>query len=508
MPNKYDGPVYVIRQKIVEDEYFELVTDKRFSLINKCHNILVKHAEHLLNKLDKDKTYQDMLNKYRELEPNSKERSSLGKQMNEYRKSIGLSKSGLEKYIAKWQRMHSKNISSHQSQKEAARVMRGVDDVIFSDGKKLHFRKYSETYTICGKSKTNGISYDRETNTFKWMGETFKLKKINPKNEYLINALYPEGTKPLDISYCEIKRMMFPNGWHYYLDIYVKGTPPQKHKLGKGRAGIDPGTSTIAVSAEKKVILRELAPKTNAYTKKQKKLLKAMDKSRRATNPDNYDVDGKIKKGSKSWKQSNHYKELSRRYKSICRQKALYIRQSHNILANEILKEADIVIVEHMDYKSLQKRARETKRQDKTSIVKSKDGKPKEIKKYKRKKRFGKSLGNRAPAELLEIIKRKIISAGGAYLEVDTKKFKASQYNHIEDTYTKSKLSERTKNIGGQEVQRDLYSAFLMQNTSIGLDMPDRDKCIENFENFIKLQEIEINNLKASGISKPECFGF
>ena len=64
---------------------------------------------------------------------------------------------------------------------------------------------------------------------------------------------------------------------------------------------------------------------------------------------------------------------------------------------------------------------------------------------------------------LILIIDRKLKYNSNEIHKVDTKTFKASQYNHITDTYNKKGLSQR-----GQEIlpnvwiQRDLYSAFLL----------------------------------------------
>jgi hypothetical protein len=500
--------LYVIRLSIEQTEYFNMLSNKRFALINKCHNIMIKHSNHLLNKLKHDKQYQDLLDAYHKAEAGSKEAKAIGRQMNEYRSSIGLSKSWLESYIKIWQKQHSDHISSHQAQKEAQGVMSGVDKIIFSSGKELHFRKLSQTTTLCSKSPTNGVAFDRETMAFRWLKDLFSVKPLDKDNLYMIQALYPNGTESLPISYCEIKRMMFPNGWHYYLNIYVKGTAPQKHVVGIGKAGVDPGTSTMAVSTEHKAILRELAPKTNNYTKRLKHTLKAMDKSRRGSNPDNYDSDGRVIKGCKIWRKSKRYKELERKYQSLCRRKALYIRQSHCILANEVLEQANNIIVEHMDYRGLQHRAKNTERQDKVTVIKNRKGKQQAVRKYKRKKRFGKSLGSRAPAEFLTILKQKLDAVDGQYNEVDTKAFKASQYDHSDNTYTKVTLNTRFKIVGGIEVQRDLYSAFLIQHSNRNLDSPDRQACIMDFKTFVNLQNEEIQYLKASDQSRPECFGF
>lgn len=469
---------------------------------------MVKRSIHLLNRLKHDKQYQSLLDAYHKADAGSKEAKAIGKQMNAYRESIGLSKSGLEAYIKVWQKQHSDHISSHQAQKEAQRVMSGVDKVIFGNGRQLHFRKLFQTTTLCSKSPNNGTAFDRKSMTFRWLKDIFSLEPINKDNLYLIQALYPNGTEPLSISYCEIKRMMFPNGWHYYLNVYIKGIAPQKHVIGTGKAGIDPGTSTMAISTEHKAMLRELAPRTNSYTKRLKDTLKAMDRSRRDSNPDNYDSGGKPIKGCRVWYKSKRYKELERKYQSLCRQKALYVRQSHCILANEVLEQADSIIVEHMDYRGLQHRAKNTERQDKTSVIKNSKGKRQTIRKYKRKKRFGRSLGSRAPSEFLTILKQKLDAAGGQYNEVNTKAFKASQYNHSDDTYTKVSLSTRFKTIDGVKVQRDLYSAFLIQHSNSNLDAPDRRTCIIDFQAFVDFQNKELQYLKASGQSMPECFGF
>ncbi|HEY5575838.1 MAG TPA: transposase, partial [Clostridiaceae bacterium] len=55
--------------------------------------------------------------------------------------------------------------------------------------------------------------------------------------------------------------------------------------------------------------------------------------------------------------------------------------------------------------------------------------------KFIRKKRFGKSLANKAPSLFLTILKRKLGARGGLYFEVDTYDVKASQYNHLNEEY-------------------------------------------------------------------------
>ena len=97
---------------------------------------------------------------------------------------------------------------------------------------------------------------------------------------------------------------------------------------------------------------------------------------------------------------------------------------------------------------------------------------------------------------------------GGSVYKVDTKTFRASQYDHILDTYKKCSLSERSKYIDNTKVQRDLYSAFLLKNSNESLDHPDREKCIMEFPVFVKMQNELISELKENHVSMKQCFGF
>ena len=188
-----------------------------------------------------------------------------------------------------------------------------------------------------------------------------------------------------------------------------------------------------------------------------------------------------------------------RKVRSIYRKKVAYIKQDHEERANRFLAHADTIYIESMDYRALQKRARDTSRKEEASQVKQKDGTVKLIRKFKKKKRFGRSLNNRAPDSFITILKRKAGLLGVTVMEIQTRTYKASQYNHVTGECVKALLSERKKEIDGRTVQRDLYSAFLIQNPSDDLAVSDQRACKERFQNFLQLQECLI---------MPQCFGF
>ena len=157
-----------------------------------------------------------------------------------------------------------------------------------------------------------------------------------------------------------------------------------------------------------------------------------------------------------------------------------------------------------MQFKSLQKRSSKTEVSDKTVLTKT----GKTVSKFKKKKRFGKSLGVHSPGKFMEVLKYKCELLNIEYKEIDSYKIKASQFNHVSGEYKKPKLSERSKFIGGHKVQRDLYSAFLIKNTDESLSSVDIDKCNEQFPSFLVQQNERIDYMKANNISNKSCFGF
>lgn len=90
---------------------------------------------------------------------------------------------------------------------------------------------------------------------------------------------------------------------------------------------------------------------------------------------------------------------------------------------------------------------------------------------------------------------------------MNTVSFCASQYNHVTDDYVKKKLSQRWNDIGGQRIQRDLYSAFLLKNSVPDLTHTDRDKCLKTFETFKTNHDSCIDELMHSNRNLLSSFG-
>ena len=100
----------------------------------------------------------------------------------------------------------------------------------------------------------------------------------------------------------------------------------------------------------------------------------------------------------------------------------------------------------------------------------------------------------------------KVVRAGGSFQKIKTWEAKASQYNHLDHSYNKKKLSQRWNQMpDGRRIQRDLYSAFLIQYSNSALNGFDDNLCNANYEHFVTLHDKEIRRLK--GIKMPSSAG-
>lgn len=523
--------IHVIRLGIELHPGNRELFEKRFAIMNRIHNTMVDVSRKHLRMLDRDELYQELLPQYKKLrqikkptKAQTEEIQTLAEQLEEIRASYYLTNNSLQHWILPMSHKFSHHVSSEQVQKEATRVYAGIAEVIFHGAEDIAFKNRNQQRTICGKSPKNGIIlYDRfhrnylpkrdlkkisedpelcDEDMFRWIDQYFYLN-IDYDDPYIVEALNA------DVAYCEIERLAFNDGWHYYLNVYLKGPAPKKHTMGNSTAGIDPGTSTMAMVSDTAIMLRELAPDVAKYEKEIAKLQREVDRSERISDPQNFDTKGKIKKGKHKWHRSKTCRKNRQRIRTLYRKKSAYVRQSHEILANEMLADSDMFIVEDMDYRALARRSKKKpKRKTIPAIVTKKDGTKQKIYMFERKKRFGHSIQCRAPSEFLTILQRKCKQYGGTYHEIDTVEFRASQYNHDMNEYIKVGLSCREKVIAGQTVQRDLYSAFLIRCSNSNYNRPDRAMCMKKFDSFIVHINEEINYMKSNRISMKRCFGF
>ncbi|MCI6877979.1 MAG: hypothetical protein MR840_04165 [Solobacterium sp.] len=300
------------------------------------------------------------------------------------------------------------------------------------------------------------------------------------------NDIYAQTALLDEVKYVRIYPQHIRNKKRWFVQLIFKGTPPSKNRQYGDNfkvQGIDIGTSTIAIVSNEKANLKELAPNCKENENKIKVYQRKLDRSRKATNPNNYNEDGTITKGRHNWYKSKSYLNTQSKLKDEYRKLSVKRKQAHEILANQIIAESLDIRVEEMNFKGLQKRSKKTT-VDKNGKINS-------------KKRYGKTIKNRAPSMFLSILDRKIKYYNLELKKINTYKVKASQYNPIDRTYKKKQLKDRLIELNeGIIVQRDLLSAYIIAHTNDDLETIDEVSCYDDFNTFKKLQDNEIQRLK------------
>jgi hypothetical protein len=227
------------------------------------------------------------------------------------------------------------------------------------------------------------------------------------------------------------------DGNRYFVQLVLEGhafVKPKHQEAGQETIGLDIGPSTLAIvprqgAADLVTFCEALAPKT----RNKRRMLRKMERQRRANNPHNYDEQGRVKKGRLHWKESQSYKATRRQHANAERKLAAHRKSLHGQLAHRIAQVGKTITIEKTSFKGWQKV-------------------------------YGRSIGLRAPGLFVAHLSRIVAKTGGTLTEVSAFKTKLSQYCHHCGQYQKKPRSQRWHqcSCGCGPVQRDLYSAFLL----------------------------------------------
>lgn len=489
---------FVITRRLYPTKAQEDYLDNLMFVCNRIYNTAVRHYKKVIEELYNDKYYIYCYEKLKEANKSKNEKLAktwlneisvcmIGYKLTEYDIHEFMGNNKVNSYSKLNQR--DLGIGINIVQKLGNNLYQSIKKAVFAQTE-IHFRKRGQTCSFEDKKATSGIIY-KDDGTVNVLGVKINIKPVRYNDKYMQEALMHK------IKYCRIIREPFKNKYKYFLQLILEGTSPIKHELGDGDCGIDEGISTIAYYNDKESDFEVLGNGIEKYEKGIHKAAIKYERRLRLNNPDCYDENGVIIKGSK-FKRTKGSRKALMELKNAYRKKTKFIKESHNKLANKIISNCNIIIKEPMDYKNFKKRAKELKRQNKTTTIKNKSDETKQINKYKKRKRFGKSINRRSPGLFNKILENKIKALGGEFINVNINKYKASKYNHVTRNIINCKLSDRVKIIDNNLVQRDLYSSFLLYNY-LDLETIDFDKCDILFEDFLTKQEKVIEKITFSG---------
>lgn len=387
-------------------------------------------------------------------------------------------------------------------QKTGSALYRSVSRAVFR-GTGIHFRKFGQTTSLEDKKASTGIIYHAKTDTVGFRGMELKLKPVREHDHYFMEAMQHR------VKYCRIVRRPYGNGDRFFLQIVMEGSAPKKITPGSGVMGLDRGVSTMAAVTGGSAEFLTLADGVEHYDKKIKQASAVYERRRRLANPQNYNTDGTIRRDTedfrKTWKRTKGTAMALQRLRAAYEKRSAFIRNSHGYQTNRLVESCGTMVTEPMDYRALTRQAKGLSRQDRESAVRTKSGKTRTVRKFRRRRRFGASVLRRSPGAFSDMLARKMGRYGGLVIEVSLEEYRASQYDHVTGEYRKPALSDRTKLIGGHRVQRDLYSAYLLKNIAT-LEKPDRKACADGFKNFLRNQGKTVARIIRTG-DRTKNFG-
>lgn len=390
---------------------------KRLEAGRQLYNACLGESLKRMNLMQESKAYRKLLSM-----PAGKERSQGFKKLRERYK---FKDSSIQSYAVKIKNScHIKDhLDVHTVQKVATRAFNAVNEYILGRRGKPRFKGKNQFDSLESKTNANGIRYRSGYVLWKGLKIPCLIDEEDPVVRHGLSC---------PVKYNRIVRRKIKGKNRFCVQLILEGRSYQKpeNKIAKNRVSLDIGPSTAAYFSGDHAELEEFCSELKGMDRIIRLIQRAMDRSRRASNPDNYNDDGTVKKGSLKWSFSKRYLRLKGKLAELFRKQAAYRKSLHGRLANEILSHGKYINVETQSYKAFQMR-------------------------------YGRSVGFRAPGKFILMLSRKAESANGWLNELPTKKLRLSQKCHC-GREKKKPLSQRWHICGcGVVAQRDLYSAYL-----------------------------------------------
>ena len=315
------------------------------------------------------------------------------------------------------------HLSSNETQKVALRAFQAVEQYAFGKRGRPRFKRFIELHSVEGKTNAAGIRF--KAGHLEWSGLRVPLMVA-------AHDLWQSEALAAKTKYCRLVRRRVRGRDRWYAQLVQEGTAPTKCTPGASVVGLDLGPSTIAAVSGADATLERFCPTVEQPWRELRRLERAMDRSRRATNPDHFDRRGRAKKGKRRWLRSRRYHRLAEKRRERERRLAAERKRAHGELANRILAQGKSIKTEKLSYRAFQRC-------------------------------FGRSAKVRGAGMFIAELRRKADACGGEVIEFSAYRTRLSQFDHTTGAYVKKPLSQRVHVLGdgSGEVQRDLYSAFL-----------------------------------------------
>lgn len=235
----------------------------------------------------------------------------------------------------------------------------------------------------------------------------------------------------------------------YRMQLVCDGRPTPRHPIGDGRVSFDLGPGQIAVAVSRadgswSGWVEPLADGIRLDVMQLRRTQRQLDRQHRAGSPVCFDKDDVHTTGRCVWQRSAAAQQTVIRVAEMHRRLAEHRRTLHGALGNRLLAQGTDIACERLDYVSWQKN-------------------------------FPRSVRDRAPGLLVEMLGRKAESTGGNRLYEYNPRTTALSQTCLCGNRKRKPLSQRVHRCGcGIREDRDLFSAYLGLHIRTGADGVDR----------------------------------
>lgn len=322
-------------------------------------------------------------------------------------------------------------------------VWQQVSSWIWGKTNRPRFRRAIETEAVWGADNHAGLCL--RGNRVIWRNKQTPRKNLSLQLAW--DEDHPQWRKRVagrEVIRVGIRRELVRGQERFFALLCLEGQPYRDDGYlasinSSAVVGIDVGPSKVAVVSEKGAATLDLAP-PELLEERRRELVKlrrrqrALDRSRRATNPDCFDSKGRFIKGKRITTESKRYQRLLRRHRAEARRARTHRRHDETRLARQIVTtHGATVAAESLDYRSWSRFC------------------------------YGKRTALAAPGAAMRRIGREAARVGGRAIELHTHDLALSQHCLCGKRERKA-LTERTHRCdrcGLGPLDRDLFSAFL-----------------------------------------------
>lgn len=402
-----DGSRFVVEFPLKTEIYQEHILEKRFEIGRHIYNSLLTVTWKRYSEMIKTKKYRDLQESLKDTTEGTV-RKAIYKQLTDMRREYRLSEYDFYADVKEMQHHFKTNLDANTVRSIASNLWKAYEKNIFSNGEEIHYKKRGEMRSLAGKDNRCGIRFLKNEKVMTWNGLRIPVN-INEKDIYKMDAL------ERDIVSCRIIRKEIKGKIRYCLQVVLKGKPPVKynkqtgevkHPLGKGKVGLNINLTKMNIVKENDATFIELSKNAQDIEEAIKEINRKLDRSRRATNLNNFNEDGTVKKEEGvclTWNKSNRYKKLQKEKRELQRKQTAIRKYTYECYANDIIACGDVFIINELNASHLQQSG------------------------------YGKAIGNAAPSMLVSILERKL-----GYHDIKVNKVKTSSIVKQLDTEYKN----------------------------------------------------------------------